>query len=71
MDLDWIGDFSVAVSVENGSVVLKANRDGLLSLAQHFTRLAGEGCTPGEHFHLDEYNSLEEGSVELIVERME
>jgi len=39
----------------------------LLSLAKHLTALAdGE---PGEHVHYDEFNSLEEGSTEIIIER--
>lgn len=71
MEFDWIDDFSVAVEVVAGSVILKANREGLLSLARHFTRLAEERDAKGAHFHLDEFNSLEEGSAELIVERME
>ena len=37
-------------------------------MAGQFTALA-EGV-PGDHIHYDEYSSLEEGSVELIVERI-
>ena len=37
-------------------------------MAGQFTALA-EGV-PGDHIHYDEYSSLEEGSVELIVERV-
>ena len=49
------------------SYCISANREGLLSLAKHLTALAdGE---PGEHVHYDEFNSLEEGSTEIIIER--
>jgi hypothetical protein len=50
-------------------VTISANREGLLSLARHFQALA-EGV-PGDHIHYDEYNSLEEGSSALIIERVE
>ena len=69
MHIEWEQNFSVKVGVRDGEVTLSANREGLLSLARIFAALAEE--TPGSHIHLDEYNSLEENSAELIVERME
>ena len=67
MELTWIDGFSIRVTAENGTVLISANKAGLLSLANHLTRLAEE---PSEdHFHLDEYNSLEDGSAELIIEK--
>lgn len=69
MRIEWERNFSIKVGVRDGEVTLSANRDGLLSLARIFSALAEE--TPGGHIHLDEYNSLEEGSAELIVERLE
>ena len=29
-----------------------------------------DACPPGHHFHFDDLNSLEEGSVELILEKV-
>lgn len=66
MELKWEDGFKVKVMVEGNTVVISANREGLLSLANHMTALA-QGM-PGSHIHLDEYNSLEDSSVELIVE---
>ena len=43
------------------------DKEGLLSLQQQLAALAEE--TPGSHIHYDEYNSLEEGSSELIIEK--
>jgi hypothetical protein len=40
----------------------------MLSLANHLTALA-DGM-PGDHIHYDENNALEEGSTELIIERI-
>ena len=67
MELSWIDGFSIRVKAEKGAVLISANKAGLLSLANHLTMLAEE--TPGCHFHLDENNSLEDGSAELIIEK--
>ena len=67
MIMGWIDGFEIRTAVNNNSIVISANREGLLSLAKHLTALAdGE---PGEHVHYDEFNSLEEGSTEIIIER--
>ena len=66
MELNWVDGFEINVRIENGDAVISANREGLLSLANHLKSLAEE--PPGSHIHLDAYNSLEEGSLELIFE---
>ena len=66
MIMGWIDGFEIRTAVKSNSIVISANREGLLSLAKHLTALAdGE---PGEHVHYDEFNSLEEGSTEIIIE---
>ena len=67
VDISWERDHSVRVRMEAGAVVLSANRAGLLSLARHLRALAD--AETGDHIHYDEYNSLETGSLELIVEK--
>lgn len=67
MITEWIDGFEIRTAVKNNSIVISANREGLLSLARHLTALA-EG-EPGDHIHYDEYNSLEEGSAEIIIEK--
>ena len=69
MDLIWEEGFTIKVEYENEAVVVAANRERMLSLANHLTALANE--VPGSHIHLDEWNSLEDGSKELVIERME
>ena len=69
MTIEWIDGFEIKVVAENGEIVISANREGLLSLVKQLTALA-EGV-PGEHIHYDEYNSLEEGSAEMIIERIQ
>ena len=68
MTIEWIDGFEIKAVAENGEIVISANREGLLSLAKQLTALA-EGA-PGDHIHYDVYNSLEEGSVEMIIERV-
>ena len=68
MEMKWEDGFSIAVNVENNAVTISANKEGLLSLANHLKALAQDNA-PGAHFHLDEHNALEENSCELIVEK--
>ena len=69
MEIKWIDDFEIKAVANNREIVISANREGLLSLAKHLTALA-DGA-PGDHIHYDESNSLEKGSAELIIERVE
>ena len=66
-NINWLDDARIGVRFEGGEVLVSANREGLLSLADQLTALAEE--LPGAHIHYDEYNSLEEGSCELIIEK--
>ena len=68
MVIEWIDGFEIKTANEKGKIIISANREGMLSLAKQLTALA-DGV-PGDHIHYDEYNSLEEGSTELIIERM-
>ena len=68
MKIEWVEGFEIMAAAENGKIVISANREGLLSLAKHLTALAHG--VPGEHIHYDEYNSLEKGSAEMIIERI-
>ena len=69
MKTEWIDGFEIRAAAENGEIVISANREGLLSLAGQLTALA-DGM-PGDHIHYDEYNSLEDGSAEMIIVRTE
>ncbi len=67
MQINWIEGFEIAVKTTEKETVISANREGLLSLAAVLKTLA-EGA-PGDHIHLDEFNSLDAGSAELIIEK--
>ncbi len=63
----WEEDFSIKCSIDNNSVIIEANKGGLVSLARHLLELAQESVPEYEHIHLDEHNSLEDNSAELII----
>lgn len=68
MQVRWVDGFEIRVTAEERAVTMSANREGMLSLARMLTDLAdGE---PGDHVHLDGSNSLEDGSAELVIERV-
>lgn len=68
MKIEWENGFEIETAVENGGIIISANREGLLSLAKQLTALAE--AEPGDHIHYDENNSLAEGSMEMIIERV-
>ncbi len=69
MDIQWVDGFTVKVSVYDGkNVVISANQEGLLSLAKQLMAMAAEDV--GSHIHYDVNNSLEEGSSELVIEKI-
>lgn len=68
MDLEWEDGFEIRVRIDKNTVTISANQAGLQSLAKQLTALAE--AAPGSHIHYDEYNSLEAGSAEMIIERI-
>ena len=69
MEIEWVDGHEIRTTVESGEILISANREGLLSLAKQLTALA-DGV-PGDHIHYDVYSSLEEGSAEMVIERIE
>ena len=67
MQIRWEDGFTIKASVNSGGVTISANREGMRSLANMLLDLAES--EPGDHIHLDEHNSLEDGSCELVFER--
>ena len=69
MNIEWIDGFEIKVINTNDEVVISANKEGLESLANDLLELAKGNV--GDHIHYDEYNSLTEGSTQLIIEKVE
>ena len=68
MEIHWTDGFEIQVKIQNAVVVISANREGLRSLVNQLAALAEE--KPGSHIHYDEYNALEDGSAELLIEKI-
>jgi len=68
--MNWEYGFTIDARMANNVVAIKANKEGLISLARHLLNLAQESIPSGYHFHLDESNSLEDGSCEIVVEKL-
>jgi len=69
MEFDWADGFELSVRIDGDTAVISGNAAGLRSLAGICLTLAEQ--VPGTHIHLDEHNSLEDGSAELIIEKTE
>ena len=69
MSIRWEEGFEIRATIHEGEMTISANREGMISLANILLDLAEED--PGTHVHLDEFNSLEDGSCELILERID
>lgn len=70
LQLCWSDGFTIKVASEKDEVVISANREGLISLANHLLNLAQTDVPYGAHIHLDENNSLEDGSKDIIIEKI-
>lgn len=69
IDLDWEENYKIKTSTPYNTMTIEANREGLISLARHILLLAQDEVPNGSHFHLDEFTSLEDNSVELIISK--
>ena len=68
MTIPWQDGSSIHVRIDGDTAIISANKEGLLSLAEQLATLAQE--EPGAHIHYDEYNSLEEESAGLLIEKI-
>ena len=70
IELKWESNYKIIVNNCNNELIISANREGLLSLANHLINLSQLDVPIGTHIHLDEYNSLEEGSVDMVIQKI-
>lgn len=66
---EWVDGHEIFVNIQDKTAVIKANREGLITIAQHLLTLSQVDIPQGHHIHYDDYSGLEEGSYELIIER--
>jgi len=70
MSADWDDHTRIAVRIEDGEVHLQANHAGLRSLARLLLGLTVGGVQDWHHWHLDDWNILEEGSAPLTITQL-
>ncbi len=66
--LHWYDGYMIRFRISGSTAILSANREGLRSLANHLINLSN--LEAGSHIHLDQYNALEDGSDEIIIEKV-
>lgn len=66
----WERNFTIKAQIDDNTVIVKANEAGLKSLAKQLFTLAQPSVPIGSHLHYDDSNSLEDGSCELIIEKI-
>jgi hypothetical protein len=67
--LDWENGYEITARMEiDGTIVITANRAGLISLGRHFLTLAQPGVPSGAHLHLDAPEMLDDDSASMILE---
>jgi len=71
LHLEWSPGFEIEVQAHSREIVIRANRAGLMSLAQHMLTLAEDSVPSGTHVHLDASQELEDASLDLVIERSE
>ena len=67
MDIKWMKNYVIKVDIVQDEVIISANSEGLESMANIFKELADSQNAIGAHIHLDQYNSLEDGSKDVII----
>jgi hypothetical protein len=70
MKFEWFDGFKIEVILSNNAVLIKANVEGIKPLVNCLTALS-ESKAHGAHIHLDEFNSLEPGSIEVVFEKVD
>jgi hypothetical protein len=70
LHLEWSDGFQIEVQIHSGEALIKANKAGLTSLAQHLLTLAEDAVPAGMHVHLNASRELEGTSSDLVIGRV-
>lgn len=70
LEFNWEPGFCIETQVIDSKITLKLNKEGLISLARILNSLASDEIPNNYHLHLDDSNSLEDGSNEIIIEKV-
>ena len=68
--IEWEPGCRIAAAVSYDTVVLSADRAGLITLAKHLLALAQDAVPAGAHLHYDAGEQLDDDSKPLVIERL-
>ena len=71
LEIVWENNAKVSVRDDCDSLLIEANREGLIAIARQLLMLAQEEVPEGSHLHLASYNFLEDNSAELTLSKRE
>ncbi|MFL5732702.1 MAG: hypothetical protein ACJ78Q_05815 [Chloroflexia bacterium] len=66
----WEEGSIISATEDGGAILIRANHEGLVSLARLLLTLVNEGVPSGAHWHLDAHNAFEDGSIEIVIEKV-
>ena len=66
MHFNWTDGWEFQSTFDHDEVVFAANKEGLLSLANHLINLAQDQFPSGHHFHFDRGVELSDDSVAVV-----
>ena len=70
LDVIWEADSKYEISVQKNSVVISANKDGLISLAKQMLYMANNDLLAGSHVHYDSFfTKMSDECIELVIEK--
>ncbi len=65
----WVLGFEIEAFYKNDTINIVANKEGLISLANHLLNLAQDSVPNGHHLHFDKHNSLEDNSTDVVIQK--
>ena len=66
LDFIWEENSIISTKIDNDTIVVKANRDGLVSLARHLLTLAQDNVPNNRPIDFDPECGLESGSTSIV-----
>ena len=67
---EWEKDSKIITQQDETSITIRANTQALRSLANHLLRLVDKNVPVVAHIHYDDHAESENGSVELIIDKL-
>ena len=71
LDVIWNDNARYTLDVDYDSVILSANREGLISLAKQMIYFAYNELPEGSHIHFDSFFTKTDQTFHLVVEKKE